>query len=190
MSVAECEQLIADCTKLSETMGLLAIYFTGAAHRLELGGGNDGIAENIRIVREMLTTLRCTGCCEPLGATAQSDGVPPTPSKIDGVPPTPSQSDGAAHTYTVGSMSHTARIRAPNPSAAAVFYGTLIAGNALFAAVVYAVDGVEYTGDAVPMMDVQLGKRNLPPEELRKIRGDLRDCEVVEWGGSLAVTPQ
>lgn len=92
--------------------------------------------------------------------------------------------------YTVGVMSHTARIQAPNPVAAVVFYGTLTHGNALFAAVVYEVDGEKYTGDTAPMMDVQLGTRELSDAELATIRKDLNDCSVVEWGGSLVEAPQ
>lgn len=182
MDIAECKQTIADCKTLAETMSTLSIYFTDTARRLKLGEAVDhhGLAENRRIVREMLTTLRCAGYCEPLWVGPVCDDEVRSPSK----------NDGAAHIYTVGIMTHTARIQAPNPPAAVVFYGTLTHGNALFAAVVYAVDGEKYTGDTAPMMDVQLGKRELSAAELATIRKDLKDCEVVEWGGSLVEAPQ
>ncbi|OEU74052.1 MAG: hypothetical protein BA864_06895 [Desulfuromonadales bacterium C00003093] len=195
IDIAERKQIIAECSKLAETTSTLSIYFTDTARRLELceDVAGSGLAENIHMIRELLTVLRCgVGEIERTAAGCDVDiGKPSTLlSLIDGVVASPSKSNGAVHIYTVGIMTHTARIRAPNPTAAVVFYGTLTSGNALFAAVVYAVDGEKYTGDTAPMMDVQLGKRELSPEELRKIRDDLNDCEVVEWGSSLAAAPQ
>ena len=208
--IAERKQLVAECNKLAETTRTLSIYFTDTARRLELcvDADRSGLAENIQMIRELLTVLRCgvgeieratAGCDAVPAAPSQSDAVTTTPSQSDAVTTTPSQSDavttepsqgaGAAHIYTVGVMSHTARIQAPNPEAAVVFYGTLMYGNALFAAVVYEVDGETYTGNSAPMLDVQLGQRELSDEELATIQKDLKDCSVVEWGGALVEAP-
>lgn len=161
MNLAKRKQMIADCNRLAEDTKTLSTYFIDAARRLLVlpdDADDTGIAENIRIVREVLDVLR-----------AGTDGIERAVV-------------GAAHVYTVGIMTHTARIRAPNPEAAVVFYGTRTSGNAMFAAVVYAVDGEEYTGDTAPMLDVQLGTRELSDAELTTIKKDMAACEVVEWG--------
>jgi len=166
--LAKRKQMIADCNKLAETTSTLSIYFTDAARRLLImpdDADDTGIAENIRIIREMLDVLR-----------AGTDGIERAAAA------TPE--DGAAHIYTVGIMTHTARIQAPNPEAAVVFYGSRTSGNAMFAAVIYEIDGKKYTGNTAPMLDVQFGKRKLSPEELAKIKKALTECEVVEWDGS------
>lgn len=83
--------------------------------------------------------------------------------------------------YKVGIMSSTAKIRAPSSEAAVVYYGMQCGGNALFAAVIYEMDGKEYEGNSAPLFDVQLGKRKLSADEIETLNAELPQCEIVEW---------
>lgn len=83
--------------------------------------------------------------------------------------------------YKVGIMSSTAEIMAPSPEAAVVYYGMQCGGNAMFAAVIYEMDGKEYEGNGAPLFDVQLGARKLSEDEVETLNVELPQCKIVEW---------
>jgi len=83
------------------------------------------------------------------------------------------------HDYKVGMGSGVEYIRAPNATAAAIFYGvTCVNTNNPCAAAVYEMDGEPYEGES-PWLGWAFGGESPTDEELEAIKKDLDKCQLL-----------